>query len=246
MTKALVAATSAIPPAKQIDLAYLEPGKPNENLERLANAQFSTAPATVCMTRETFQKVPRYKPTPQKIRNWSYGFGLFTTLSGLSTRAFGEMILFASQENWQPNWQADFFRISLRSFVHGMQKMTDPIHKKWTFYNVSWSVVVGIAAYVAGRIFLKDYRESKRFTLLDKEYSAVAETLIRNYETAKKEKNSESVLNSQYKAEKLQANLPIIMLHLLQTARLGPEKILPLVQKLSLAAHRVLNGGGSR
>lgn len=239
MTKALSSATSAIPPAKQIDLTYLEPGKPNENLERLANAKFSTAPATACMTRETFQKVPRYKPTPQKIRNWSYGFGFFTTLSGLSTRAFGEMVLCASQENWQ----TDFFRVSSRCFVHGMSKMADPHHKKWTFYNVSWSVVVGIAVYVAGRIFLKDYRESKRFTLLDKEYSAVAETLTRNYETAKKEKNSESVLNSQYKAEKLQANLPIIKAHLLQAARLGPEKIDPLVQKLSLAAHRVLNGG---
>jgi|GEM_PF-6546011 len=240
MTKALSSPTSEIPPAKRIDLTYLEPGKPNENLERLANAQFSTAPATACMTRETFQKVPRYKPTPQKIRNWSYGFGFFTTLSGLSTRAFGEMVICALEEM---EWQSNFFRASSRCFVHGMSKMAEPNHRKWTFYNVSGSVVVGIAAYVAGRIFLKDYRESKRFTLLNKEYSAVAETLTRNFETAKKEKNSESLLNSQYEAEKLQANLPIIKTHLMQGARLGPEKIDRLVQKLSLAAHRVLNGG---
>jgi hypothetical protein len=239
MTKALSSATSAIPPAVQINLTYLEPGKPNENLKRLANAQFSTAPATACMTHQTFQKVPRYKPTPQKIRNWSYSFGFFTTLSGLYARAFGETILCASQENWQ----TDFFRVSSRCFVHGMSKLAEPSHKKWTFYNVSYSLVAGIAAYMAGRILLKDYRESQRFTLLDKEYSAVAEMLTQNFETAKKEKNSESVRNSQYEAEKLQANLPIIKAHLLQTARLSPEKIERLVQKLSLASHRVLNGG---
>jgi len=222
-------------PAKVVDFTYLEQGKAKENLERLAHAKFSIAPLTSCMTREIHQKVPLYKPTPERIRNWSYGFGFFTTLTGIAIRTFGEMMVCASGENWQTN----FFPVASQCFVRAIHKMNAPGVRATTFYNISWAGVSGLTAYVVGRIFLRDTKENERFSLLNNEYSAIAESLIQSFVTA----NDETAIRAiRCDAEKLKANLPVIKAYLMKGARLEPDKIELLVQKLTLAANRVLNG----
>ena len=186
----MTASVTPAPPIKPIDLSFLEENAPDKNLSRLANPKLSSAPLTSCLTKTVYKKTPYFKPSRETIQAYTIGGTLGMAVFRVASQVFwGTGFCVAAK----PQWFENFFSNSSECFGQTIENMTTTGSLRILFIQTSVIGLCGIGAYLAARVFLKDYHETSRLQMLGKEYFAIAESLAKGFENARKENNPEAL-----------------------------------------------------
>jgi hypothetical protein len=236
-------ASPVVPPSsiRQPQAAFLLENAPHENLLLLSSPKLSAAPATSCLTRTVYRKIPYFKPSRERIQAKMITGTVGAAVFGIASRIFwGTGICVAAQ----PQWFENFFANSSDCFARTIKGMIQPGSLLTFIFQTSVIGLCGMGAYLGARICFADYQEIARLQLLGKEYSAIAESLKRSFEK-QNENPPNDVKTIQGIAYRLKANLLLIEANLKKTGCLSPEDASRFTRQLSLSADRVLNPEGA-
>ncbi len=229
--------------------SFLYENDPNKNLEILADFSFSDTSGTKCLTEKAYKKVPwTNHSNGSALREFSLlaaGFAAFAAPFCL--------YLTKSAECYGHLFNLDWMKASKcweeQSATFGSQVATLNYLK-----FLSLTTIAGMAAYAGSRWYFQDRSQEARFQMLHREYTAMAQSLIDQYNGAKKDQNpvADSLKNrSQSKggglghvietARKLSQNGELICSSICEVARLSDSQAKLLVGKISNASLAILD-----
>lgn len=228
---------------------FLYENDPNKNLKILADFSFSDTSGTKCLTEKAYKKVPwTNHSNGSALREFSLLAAGFTAFA-----APFYIYLTKSAECYGHQFNLDWTQAkkcwSDQSAAFGSQVAT------LTYFKfLSLTTVAGMAAYGGSRWYFQDRSQEARFQMLHREYTAAAQSLIDQYNGAKKDQNpaADSLKNrNQSKggelghivetAKKLSQNCELIYSSLREVARLSDSQAKLLVGKISNASLAILD-----
>jgi hypothetical protein len=210
---------------------FLYENDPYKNLESLANFDFSDTSGTKCTTENAYKKVPWINLSTDNVREISLaatGFTAFAAPLYLYLAKTYECYRHIFNLEWTKSGECWRDRTTAFSAqLHSIQYLS----------FVSKVLIGGIAAYVGARWYFQDKAQAERFQMLDKAYSAAAQSLTDHYGVAKKQ-DKPAIVEI---ARRLSQNCELIRISLCEAVRLSPIQAKLLTEKISRAALRILD-----
>jgi len=211
---------------------FLYDSDPRKNLEILADFRFSNAPAsTKCLTEAAYKKVPRTNVSVGALREMTIVASAFTVFA-----APFALYIAKSAECYGLVWDGEFTKSS-ECWKEQTGAFGKQVNTMRYLYFISVVAAIGTTIYGGAQWFFQDRNQNERFLMLDKVYTAAANSLVDQYGAAKNEEKKE-ILKT---ARKIADNCELINISLCNVARISSPQSQILTEKLSRAAASILN-----
>jgi len=213
-----------------IPSSFLLENNPRQNIDMLASIRPSDTSGTKCTTQRAYAFVPKTNLKPSTLREIS--------LVSSSLVVFSAPFLFTVRKAVTCSGLLvnTGFKEAKECAGKLVQAFADPVNAMAYLCFVSAVAIAGTATYAGARYYFQDSNQEKRFEALNKEYSATAEFLVKEYGSARKVER-EALVEA---AQKLIRNGELIRSSLSTVARLTEPQVNLLTAKITHAAKEVL------
>jgi len=213
---------------------YLIENDPRTNLRILAEFQPSDTAGTKCTTEKAYLKVPKTNISPSTLREIALITGGMTFLTLPYILTAGKLAECGSK----------LFQGQLMETYTCLGELMGQVAPKIQLANLltlgSMVAFASLGAYSLARRCLQDKAKGERFEMLNREYSAAADTLLKQSVSQNRNERTEAI----QMAKSLLDNQELIGLSLLQTARLTKPQADLLAAKIANAARQTLRISG--